>query len=39
MTLDNLIIILKIDNGIKRPKDRYIQASLTLNQLGNSDKY
>lgn len=39
MTLDNLIMIFKIDNGIEGPKDRDIQASLTLNQPGNLGKY
>ena len=30
---------LKSDDNIERSKDKDIQASLTLNQLGNSDKY
>lgn len=39
MTLDNLIMIPESDDGIEGPKDRDIQASSTLNQPGNSDKY
>lgn len=39
MTLDNLIMIPENDDGIEGPKDKDIQASLTLNQPGNSGKY
>lgn len=39
MTLNNLIIIPESDDGIKEPKDRDIQTSLTLNPPGNSSKY